>query len=68
MVPSLGSLVLGLAVARGRLAAEAAHRLAILDETFQERLWGTDAQALARRQRIAAEVALAARLLALSRR
>lgn len=67
LVPALGSLVLGLAVLHGRLAAEEAHRLATLDETFQERFWGTDAEAAARRARIGAEVALAARLVALAR-
>jgi chaperone required for assembly of F1-ATPase len=65
-VPALGSLVLGLAVVGGHLAAEEAHRLATLDETFQEELWGTDAEALARRQGQAAEVALAARLVGLA--
>lgn len=67
LVPCLGSLVLALAVVHGRLAAEEAHALATLDETFQERFWGTDAEALARRARIAAEVELAARLVALAR-
>ena len=67
LVPSLGSLVLGLAVVQGRLEAEEAHRLAVLGETFQEAFWGTDPEAAARRERIAREVALAARLVALSR-
>ncbi len=67
LVPALGSLVLGLAVVQGRIAAEEAHRLAFLDETFQEQLWGTDAEAAARRERIAREVAQAARMVALSR-
>lgn len=66
-VPALGSLVLGLALAAGRLAAEEAHRLAVLDETFQEARWGTDAEAAARRARAAADVALAERFLALVR-
>lgn len=66
LVPALGSLVLGLAVADGALEAAAAHRLASLDETFQERRWGTDAQAAERRARILAEVEDAARLLALA--
>jgi chaperone required for assembly of F1-ATPase len=66
LVPSLGSLVLGLAVLRGRLAAEEAHALSILDERFQERLWGLDAEAAARRERVAGEVALAGRLLRLA--
>jgi chaperone required for assembly of F1-ATPase len=67
LVPGLGSLVLGLAVVHGRLDAAEAHRLATLDEAFQERFWGTDAEAAARRARIGAEVALAARLVALMR-
>ncbi|MBX9700047.1 MAG: chaperone, ATP12 [Acetobacteraceae bacterium] len=66
LVPGLGSLVLGLAVSRGRLTAAEAHDLATLDERFQERFWGTDAEAAARRARTAAELALAARLLALA--
>jgi chaperone required for assembly of F1-ATPase len=66
LVPGLGSLVLGLAVSRGRLSAEEAHSLSTLDERFQERFWGVDAEAAARRARAAAEIALAARLLALA--
>jgi chaperone required for assembly of F1-ATPase len=67
LVPAFGSLVLGLAVVEGRLDAAEALRLATLDETFQEGFWGTDAEAAARRARIAAEVGQVARLLALSR-
>lgn len=67
LVPALGSIALALAVSGGRLAAEDAHRLSILDELFQERLWGLDAEAAKRRARIAGEVALAARFLALLR-
>jgi len=67
LVPGLGSLVLGLALSAGRLDAEAAHRLSILDETFQERRWGQDPEALARRARIARELAIAERFLALVR-
>lgn len=65
-VPALGSVVLGLALAEGRLDAAEASRLAMLDETFQAELWGEDAEAAARRARIAEEVALAARLMALA--
>ena len=50
-----GSLVLGLAVAEGRLTASDAHRLARLDEDHQAALWGRDAEAEA-----AAEARLAA--------
>ena len=67
LVPAFGSLVLGLAVIDGRLDVMEALRLATLDETFQEQLWGVDTEAAARRARIAAEVAQAARLLALAR-
>ena len=44
-VPALGSLVLGLALSAGEVTAERAHRLAVLDETFQEQRWGEDAEA-----------------------
>lgn len=66
-VPATGSLVLGLALAAGRLDAAAAHALGALDELYQAELWGEDAAAAARRQAIAAEIALAARVLALAR-
>jgi chaperone required for assembly of F1-ATPase len=65
-VPALGSVVLGLALAEGRLDAAEASRLAALDETFQAELWGEDEEAAARRALIGAEVALAARLMALA--
>lgn len=64
-VPALGSLVLGLALTLGRLEAEEAHRLAILDEVFQEEFWGSDPEAAARRQARLDEVKLAGRFLAL---
>lgn len=67
LVPGFGSLVLALAVVQGRLTAAEAHRLSILDETYQEAFWGLDAEAAARRGRIAEEVAQAERLLALGR-
>ncbi len=66
-VPALGSLVLGLALAAARMKAEAAHQLSVLDETFQEELWGADADAGKRRKAIAAEIGFAARLMALAR-
>jgi chaperone required for assembly of F1-ATPase len=65
-VPALGSIVLGLALAERRLDAAEATRLALLDENFQAELWGEDSEAAARRAAIAADVALAARLLALA--
>ncbi len=66
-VPALGSLVLGLAVAEGRLDAVTAHALGALDELFQAEAWGEDAEAATRRATIAADIALAARFLQLTR-
>jgi len=66
-VPALGSLVLGLALAAGRLDATTAHALATLDETFQEEQWGCVDDAAERRARIGREVALAGRFLELCR-
>ncbi|HTZ70973.1 MAG TPA: ATP12 family protein, partial [Acetobacteraceae bacterium] len=55
IVPALGSLVRGLAIASGALGADQAFDLAVLDEVFQESLWGTDEAALARRAALRAE-------------
>jgi chaperone required for assembly of F1-ATPase len=66
-IPALGSAVLGLALAAGRIGPEEAEAVATLDERYQEEFWGTDAEAAARRARVAADVALAARLIALAR-
>jgi chaperone required for assembly of F1-ATPase len=67
VVPLLGSLVLGLALAHGRLDGAEATRLARVDESWQQDFWGEDAEALARRLAIARDIALAERLLALAR-
>jgi chaperone required for assembly of F1-ATPase len=61
----LGSLVLGLALSLGRLDADQAHRLATLDELYQEEFWGSDDEAAARRADRLADVRLAARFMAL---
>lgn len=66
-VPALGSLVLGLALAEGRLDAPTAHALGALDELFQAEQWGEDAEAAARRAAIAADIALAHRFITLTR-
>ena len=62
---AMGSLVLGLALVAGRIEAEAASALAALDETYQIERWGEDAEAAARRDAVAADVAAAARFVAL---
>ncbi len=45
VAPILGSLVLALALAEGRLDAEAAFALSTLDERYQSERWGKDAEA-----------------------
>lgn len=45
LVAITGSLVLGLAVARGRLDADAAFDLSRIDEHFQAEIWGRDEDA-----------------------
>ncbi len=67
IVPALGSLVLGLAMAEFELDAAEAHGIATLDETFQESFWGQDDEAVARRARVLEDVVTAGRFLALSR-
>ena len=64
-VPVLGSVVLGLAMAHGRLESGAAFTLSALDELDQEAVWGAVAEAAAARARRAGDVALAGRLLSL---
>ena len=67
IVPATGSLILGLAVAEGVLSAESAIQAAQLDELYQAELWGVEWESEERRARIAADIALAARYLTLSR-
>lgn len=54
-----GSLILGLAVIRGRLTAAEAHELSRIDETYQASVWGKDdeAEAVAAGRRDAMKVA-----------
>jgi len=67
VVPALGSLVLGLALAEGALEADKAHALGMLDELFQEEFWGPDAEAVRRRENVATDIALATRFMTLAR-
>lgn len=67
LVQATGSLVIGLAIAHGRLAAAEAFAAAELDESWQLETWGEDPIALERRKRLAADIEAAARLLALTR-
>jgi chaperone required for assembly of F1-ATPase len=67
IVPSTGSLVLGLAVAEGVLDAAGATAASQLDELFQAEQWGVEWESQERRERVASEIALATRYLSLSR-
>ena len=60
-----GSAVLALALRERRLNAEGAAAASQLDERFQAERWGEDAEAAARRAALAANIAAAARFLAL---
>jgi chaperone required for assembly of F1-ATPase len=62
-----GSLVLGLAVIRGRIDAEEAFRLSRIDETFQAEQWGEDEEAAEAAANRREAVLSAARLWQLSR-
>lgn len=66
-VPALGSLVLGLALAEGAVDAARAYEISALDELFEAERWGADAEAEARRARVAEDVALAERFIRLAR-
>ncbi len=59
------SLVIALALAHGRLDAEAACSLSQLDETYQIERWGEDAEAADRRARLLADIGAASRFMAL---
>ena len=56
-----GSAVLALALLHGRVGAEEAHQLARLEEAWQARQWGEDAEAAERTARRLAEAHTAAR-------
>ena len=61
-----GSCIIALAVALGEIDAEAGFAAAYVDEDHQMRVWGADAEAMARRERRREEMRAAARLSALA--
>jgi chaperone required for assembly of F1-ATPase len=63
IVPALGSLVLGLALAANALSAEEASKAALLDELWQEEQWGADDEAVKRRTSVIADVAVSVRFM-----
>jgi chaperone required for assembly of F1-ATPase len=62
-----GSLVIALAVVKGRIDADAAWAASQLDETYQIEKWGEDAEAAKRRQALLRDIRNAARFLDLVR-
>lgn len=66
-VKASGSLVVGLALARGRLDAAGAFEAAELHETHQIEAWGEDAEATRRRAGVRADLETAARTFTLLR-
>ncbi len=66
-VPSLGSLVLGLAMSEGAIAPAEAHALGCLEELFEVEQWGEDHEGLDRRNAVGRDVVLAGRFIQLSR-
>ena len=65
LTTACGSLVIALAVMEGRIDGAAAFAASQLDENFQIEAWGEDADAAARRRALAADIAAAAKLIAL---
>lgn len=61
-----GSIVIALAVAEGRIGPEEASAASLLDETYQAEKWGEDPESVARWESIGAEIAAAARFLAVA--
>lgn len=67
-VPAAGSLVIGLALSRGRLDAGEAFVLSQLDELYQAERWGEDAEAVRNRANLRRDLEAADRFLDLVRR
>lgn len=65
IVPALGSLILGLALAAGEVSAAEVCAAALLDELWQEAQWGADDEAALRRAKIIEDVAICADFMAL---
>jgi chaperone required for assembly of F1-ATPase len=65
LAASMGSVVLALAVAEGRLTASAAFEAAELDALYEIEKWGEDAEAAVRQKRLLVDIESAARFLEL---
>jgi chaperone required for assembly of F1-ATPase len=66
LTTSTGSLLIGLAVVRGRLALEEAWEAAQVDEAYKAEKWGEDAEAAGRRAAIKTDLAAGVRFLELA--
>ncbi len=64
---ALGSVVIALAMAAGRLGAEATLHASLIEERYQNERWGEDADAETRRARLHDDLAAADRFLSLCR-
>ncbi|HEY1720225.1 MAG TPA: ATP12 family protein [Magnetospirillaceae bacterium] len=64
-VSATGSLILGLALAEGRLTAAEAFAAAQLDETYQNEFWGEDEETVQRRAARRADIEAAAQVFGL---
>ncbi len=58
-VEACGSLIMGLALAEGRIDGNATFDAAQLDETYQMEKWGSDTEAVRRRDRLRADILVA---------
>ena len=63
-----GSLILALAMSEDRLSPQEAFSTSRIDETFQADKWGLDAEAETRARRLAGELEMAGRFMALQKR
>lgn len=67
IAPAAASLLVGLAVVHGRLSAEQAFSISVIDELYQAEQWGHDWEADDRRERILSELSSAETFLSLAR-
>lgn len=65
LAPLFGSVLLALAVIHGRVSAEEAYDLSVLEDVWQEQKWGQDDEAVQRRASLREEAVATGRLLVL---
>lgn len=67
VAPATSSTLIGLAVIHGRLNAEQAYSISLVDELYQAEQWGHDWEADDRRERVQAEIQSAVQFMQLAR-